>query len=1337
MQIILKEIWTELLNVDNISQSSDFLRLGGHHRLVLKLLAEIKHKLKVNISVRDLVENSRFDKQLFLLERSAPPAYPPTIEQQTMWTVNKLRSGRSIEYNRAYLFEAPWAINVDRLNHALAMLVEKHAVLRSHFFEENTKLKVKLGSSNSIKFELLSFHDNNKNIPEEKLKQIIFLPFDLEAELAIRFYVFLGRQILIVNHQIIHDGDSFELISKDLLDFYAGITSEIKPLEELSFVKWAQSQAQNSNQQTSINYWQHKLLGYHPTKLELGKAWQPRESQQGQSMSMCLEQSVTEALSLLASECKTPVGTLLLAAFYILLERYCQQTDLTLGIINTERPESQTYYSVGFFRRFFPLRIQLDLEKSFVDFLKNNLEPAMLEGLENSRVHPRLMTNNKSSNDLLSITFAFFNDKLTNNNQHLLNNHVQNDLSVNIFSKNSGLEFRFDYSLELYNNKLIRDFSCNYLALIKYILCNQNILIQNYQINFRKLEPPNPLRERLAPNEKTILDIFHKASHANSCAPLIKFDQEVISADLFWKTVKYKANNLIKIVRENPQYNLEPELCIGISSKRSPETLSDMVAIICAGGAFVPYDHDNHEDRRNYVLNDANVKLCLVNGKIHVRDCDIIIPLEPQRENYHDELFCAKPESLAYIIYTSGSTGRPKGVRVCHRALWHFAQWWESLDIQKLSTCVDFSASLTFDASITTTLIALAYNKFIVVCPESLKKSPHAFLNYLAEEEINLCKTTPSYFKLLLRESENFPTGVLHKIHWLLIGEEMNANDCLKWLKKHPHHVFYNAYGPTEATVFCSIFKVDRHNITQFQKSIPIEKDSRSARFHIVDTKMREVPYGVKGELCIEGPILFEGYQNKIQQTNAAFIRKPEGHIWYRTGDQVMQLCDQSILFLGRKDNQVKIRGVRVELDEIRHALCSFPDIADAIVLTKIINEHPQLVAVIVPVEKDVDKNIFGELARKYLMSRLSASMTPHHFIVLDKLPINKAAKIDMQALREVVDNHNFATGRMLVSSPLELVVLQIWQSSLKENKIGTDSNFFYLGGNSLLAMQVMDRINHYFNISLPPDLIFQKPTIREMCQVVSNLHSSTNAYRFNHAHNGPALFLIHPATGIASLYQLLKGLLKSVDFYGISSDHFGEKFYQSIEEMAQSYVKILKKQRPRGPYILGGYCTGGVIAFEMSKQLIQEGEKILGLILIDSYNPEVLWSKSERDIYYKLQLEIMGIREDSGFAQKLVNELAHNLHLVVQYKPSLFSGDCLFFESKYVDQQILGLHSKLNGWEHFLEVNKTRRIELETSHRGIFREERVVAYLVQEINKFISARYNRHDKRPVENLVD
>ena len=847
----------------------------------------------------------------------------------------------------------------------------------------------------------------------------------------------------------------------------------------------------------------------------------------------------------------------------------------------------------------------------------------------------------------------------------------------------------------------------------------------------------NPVWEKKDFNSNgTILDILNQVSQKKSSEKFIEFNDQFFTANLFWQKVRQKSHRLQNIFRKQFQRDIFPGECIALANERSLETLSDMLAILFAGGAFVPYDLQSPKERVDYVLNNADVKIKLNQGIVYFTEENFEISLlhsidEKKSEfpefNLANMSVHVHPEQLAYLMYTSGSSGQPKGVKISHRALWHYCAWFGSLELIQTCDRIDFSTNLTFDASITTSLVALAYGKTISVCSEEIKNSPRAFLQYLIQKKINLCKCTPSYFRLMVNELQSSSIKIPQMMNWLFTGEEMSLKDSAIWLELHPHHIFYNSYGPTEATVTCSKFKIDRNNINQFKTNIPIEKNSRACGFHIVDNNMNIVPHGIRGELCLEGPILADGYLNKPEETKKSFVLGKNNCFLYRTGDEVMSLPDGHIYYFGRLDNQVKIRGIRIELEEIRIAICSLNNVTDAKVIVHNKQNIPQIFAFIIPKQFVSNKFIFCDKIKNELLSKIPMSIVPARFVILEKIPTNLAGKTDIQALHVLAENDSLEVKKGLVTNPLEMSLLQIWRESLPPNKMGIDTNFFDLGGHSLLAMLVMDKINFHLNTTLPPNMLFQKPTIRKLGQAIFDTQINHNLHHICSNENAPILFLIHPATGLAHLYQELKVSLNEINLYALSNDRFGDPLnsYASIEDMAASYIQILQKYCPKGPYIIGGFCTGGVVAFEMVKQLESIASGTCALVLIDSFKLQRLGTPEERDLYNKTQLQLRGLPENSELGQKMIHELDHNQELVVNYREKYLTTPCLYIKCKHLHPEDLQnnnlqqLKKDNHGWAFSPDCNLVTKREINAYHRTLFTDAVTIKNMGEDILRF------------------
>lgn len=831
---------------------------------------------------------------------------------------------------------------------------------------------------------------------------------------------------------------------------------------------------------------------------------------------------------------------------------------------------------------------------------------------------------------------------------------------------------------------------------------------------------------------KTILTYFQHFFKTKTTEKIIEFKDEWISSQLFWQRTREKSIQLQKLFFQHFQRELHPGECIGLASHRTLETLSDMLAILFAGGAFVPFNTNALKEQKQFIFNDAEIAVYLDNGCINLVAQELSFSLlydikSPVSQLNVDHIL---PSQLAYIMYTSGSSGKPKGVKISHAALWHYCKWVHSLDVLHECQRIDFSTNLTFDAAITTSLVVLAAGKTISICPEETKVSPQKFINYLIEKKIDLCKCTPSFFRQLRIESEYSKIIIPQSLKWLLTGEEMQAKDTALWLQMHPHHIFYNSYGPTEATVTCSKFKIDITNIEQFKLKIPIEKDSRSCQFIVTDSDLNPVPNGVKGELCIGGTILASGYLNRPEETNKSFVYDRNNNLLYRTGDEVMATSDGFIYYFGRLDSQVKIRGIRIELSDITSALCSLQGIVDARVIAFKKNDSLQLFAFLVSQSQNLEdhiliKNVKAEFGEKY-----STLLMPDYFLFLDKIPTNSSGKSDIAVLENLARQYSLKTKKQLATNPLEISLLQIWRETLPPNKMGIDTDFFALGGHSLLAMEVTDRINDQLNTNLQPNILFQNPTIRKLAKAIEDTSASHSLHHISHSSSGPVLCFIHPATGLAHLYYVLKSELENYDFYVMSNDRFGNQVncYQSIEEMAHSYLQILLQHCPNRSYIIGGFCMGGVVAYEMVKQLqAQRKQSNVALILIDSFKLKYKSSDEERNIYNKMQLQLRSLPEESVLGQKIIHELDHNHELVVAYQQKKLTSDCLFIECKdllpeeKMNKNFYTLKNENLGWN----LSDSQRIlikkEIIAYHRTLFIDDNAIHSLGNSIKEFIT----------------
>ncbi|ARB93940.1 non-ribosomal peptide synthetase [Legionella longbeachae] len=570
--------------------------------------------------------------------------------------------------------------------------------------------------------------------------------------------------------------------------------------------------------------------------------------------------------------------------------------------------------------------------------------------------------------------------------------------------------------------------------------------------------------------------------------------QQILSYD----QLNQQANQLAHYLRS---LGLNADTPVALCLERSLDFLITIIAILKAGGAYLPIDFSQPEKRLLFLLNDSQAPILITkaasahkfsqyNGKIVLLDKSQAL-LDQQPSNNPSTLI--SEQHLAYIIYTSGSTGTPKGVLIEHRSIINYYQWLGEYTQSKVQQRIDFSASPIFDMAVSVSLAPLMLGLTIVICDTEIKKDSRAYLAYLADSQINTIKLTPSYFKLLVQEAKNNFIALPHLKSIILGGENLAAAECKDWLSIYPEHILYNEYGPTEATVAVSVYKVQRDNFTGFDIHVPIGKVGPKISYYILDKYHQPVADGEKGELAIGGICLARGYLNRPDLTQKQFItdfsNQEANARFYKTGDLCRKRVDGVIEYFGRIDDQVKIRGFRVEPREVESCLVSHSLIKSvAVVPQENERKEQQLVAYYVLENKNTELNTAQ--VREFLKKQIPDYMIPPVFIRVDFLPLTANGKLDKSALPlpKMHISHNYIEP----VTALEKQLARIWSEELGVKLVGLKDNFFELGGHSLSAARLVCNINHTLKRDITLYDFYKATCIADLIPVLQHTKRST-----------------------------------------------------------------------------------------------------------------------------------------------------------------------------------------------------------------------------------------------------
>jgi len=694
------------------------------------------------------------------------------------------------------------------------------------------------------------------------------------------------------------------------------------------------------------------------------------------------------------------------------------------------------------------------------------------------------------------------------------------------------------------------------------------------------------------PDVRCIHHLIQDAVSRNPNATAVQFQDR----SLTYAELDSRSNQLGHFLRNK---GVGPDVLVGLLVERSLEMVAGLLGILKAGGAYVPLDPAYPSDRIKYVLDDARVKLLLTQASllpsIPATSADVVC-LDPEWRAFQQEdcglvVTDVSPSNLAYVIYTSGSTGRPKGVQLEHRSVVNFlCSMRREPGITENDVLVAVT-TLSFDIAGLELYLPLLAGGRLVVASREATLDGRLLIQLLKQSGVTIMQATPTTWRVLFESGwDGNP-----KLKVLVGGEALSA-DLARQLARCCGSV-WNMYGPTETTIWSSVYKVEGRD----EKLVPIGKPIANTTLYILDAARQPVPAGTEGELYIGGEGLARGYFERDEMTAEKFVSDPFSSLpdarMYRTGDVARYRPDGNVEFLGRIDHQVKIRGFRIELGEIEAVLEQQSGVNQAVVIAREdIPGDKCLVAYIVP---GAPNSVKSADLRQRAGKQLPDYMIPSAFMQMPRLPLTPNGKVDRKALpapaaRDFETDAEFVAPR----DATERKLVRLWEDVLGVSPISITTSFFDLGGRSLLAARLFTKILRTFGKELPLSILFRSPTVELLAKELRPTQSSAEyptLVTIQPAGARPPFFCVHGGAGSTLfLHRLSRRLGADYPFYGIEPEGLdGKKFERlTVEEMAAHYLAEIRKVQPSGPYYIGGYCLGGIVAFEMAQLLRRQQEE-------------------------------------------------------------------------------------------------------------------------------------------------
>lgn len=1171
------------------------------------------------------------------LRKAAETTIPLSFAQQRLWFLDQIEPNSPL-YNVPTVVKMRGTLDLEALRQALKEIVTRHESLRTRFINTEGNPAQSFDPDSTPDFEVHDLIGNCGSSLESAAQSLVRAevnrPFDLKKGQPIRARLIRLRtdeHWFVLNlHHIVSDEWSLRILFQELAEIYAAQLEGRKPalaplpIQYTDYAMWQRNWLKDQVLEKQLSYWRGKLRGSPPV-LELATD-RPRPAAQtfrGGIRKRILPAELCDSLTQLGARVGATLFMVTLAGFKALLYRYTQQEDIVIGSPITGRNLVETEPLIGFFVNTLLLRTGVSGNLTFEDLLGRVRETTLSAYAHGDlpfeklveRLHPERAATHMP---FARIMFALQNTLLEKLEWPGLTLEFSDpetetakfDLTLMLQVSAHGLVAQAEYNRDLFESATIDKLLEHFEILLKGI-------VENPQCRVSEL-PLLTERERSSvvvewnntktkyPRENCIHELFEVQVEKTPNAVAVVFENK----SLTYLELNHRANRLAHHLKK---FSIGPDILVGICMERSMEMIVAMLAVLKAGGAYVPIEAGYPRERLAFMLEDAAAPVVLtqqrcldslpkpVNALCLDSDWEFIA-----RESRENPASTANSRSLAYVIYTSGSTGIPKGVAATHRAVNRLVLNTNYIQLTPDDRVAQVS-NASFDAATFEIWGALLNGGTVVGITRDVAVSPGEFASELRERNISAIFLTTALFNLLAAEA---PDAFATVRTVLFGGEAADPKSVARVLKSKPPQRLLNVYGPTENTTFSTYYEL--REIIEDATNVPIGRPIANSQCFILDAYLNATPIGVPGELYIGGDGLARCYWNRSQLTADSFIPHPfqAGELVYKTGDVARWLPDGNIEFLGRVDHQVKIRGFRIELGEIETVLSRHPSIRECVVATrKAEHGHDRLVAYFVADRRMPSST---ELLR-FLKDRVPEYMLPSAFVSLDALPLTPNGKVDRKALPDPGDARPVTEAVATPRDAVELKLTQIWENVLNVRPIGINEKFFDLGGHSLLAVKLIAQIEKVFNRRLRVATVFQAPTIEQLSAVIrEEIHegsalAGTSLVEIQSQGSRPPLFLVHGAGGgmFWGYVNLSRHLGTDQPVYGLKSRGLdGREEFGSLEEMAAQYVADVRALQPHGPYHLGGYCFGGIVALEMARLFRAQGEEVAMLAMLNCSPP-------------------------------------------------------------------------------------------------------------------------------------
>ena len=1105
----MAKIWCQILEVEKVGIRSNFFELGGHSIKATQLASSMNKNLNLNFSLKEIFESPTIEKLAYYAQFKKPSVYAKinickkqeyyelSHAQRRLWIIDKV-NGPSSAYHIQGSYELLGNLNVSQLELAFKHILNRHEALRTNFIEiEDKPFQI---IRENVAFNIIKRKLNNLELVKQDILNENNKTFDLENDLLIKAYLYeispTHFVISVCIHHIIADGWSIGVLLNELSALYQGKTLEPLAIQYKDFTYWQNDAIHHSSSMNSQrDFWHAQLEGTLPA-LDLPTDFHRPEKRndEGSSSHFVIPSEVTKELKSYLESNQHSLFMGLFAFYNILLHKYSHQNEIVVGVPVSGRYHHDLNNQIGFYLNTLPLRTQVNSQKSVEAFLKT-IDENIKNAFDN-QVYPFDLLLEKSNKgrgaDRVGLydvmftlqnfdegTLAFNNMEAKNLEIDLPNSKFEMTMICKELKDSIGVSI--EYSTQLFSKQSIEVFSRHFVQLIKNFLLTKNRSISDLSlmdsVEFKKVTQDfnQKLPIQNTDNVQGVIPYFYEMVSLYPHDIAMVFEEKKLTYQQLDERSNQIANYLIDEIK------LKKEEIVGVFFNKGFEMIASIFGILKAGCAYMPVDSNNPDSRIHFFFTDSNCKIVLTEESLQKN----IQKLHPnvksssqiQGSTSRPQITC-HANDLAYLLYTSGSTGVPKGAMIEHGSIVALIKNRNFAKIKRGDRFMQFS-NFAFDISIYDIFGTLLNGAALYIVNSDEMSLPETISAFIKKNQINITMIPTALFNVLI----DYQPEMMHQFDTLAFGgqEASTRHVQIAWKHRKNNNSIVNIYGPTETTTFSAYYIVE--NELDSNQSVPIGIPSCQDEIYILDEKLNPVPVGIIGEIYISGLGVAIGYKNRPELNEKSFLKNPFGgkKPLYKTNDLGRWSPDGNIFYHGRNDDQIKIRGYRVEMGDVKLAIANFKGITQVhlTVYTKDLSANKELVGYFV-----ADGIVSIKELREFLLKIIPSYMIPSFLIQVDKLPVNNNGKVDSNLLPKPGENESVNLNVNKPKSELEKVLYGVWSTLLGRKNFSIDDNYFSLGGDSIKAIQMIAALREKKYKLIIKDL-YKMPTIAELANVL------------------------------------------------------------------------------------------------------------------------------------------------------------------------------------------------------------------------------------------------------------